>query len=183
MRDKYYLLDQVSLANLKRDVTLLSNRWPTRHTLSKHHPAIAATVAERMKQLGYGATLHSYEQQGKRLLNVIADKPGPKHPAILLCAHFDSRQQRLNEPEAPAPGADDNATGVAIIWELARLLHPIALKVPLRFAFFSGEEQGLWGSTAYAGELAEKKTPLELVFNVDQVGYPRKDLALFLDRD
>lgn len=183
MPDKYSLLSQISVDNLRRDVTALSTRWHTRHTLCQDHSAIAAAVASEFRKRGYTPTFHRYQQQGNTLLNVLAEKPGPKTPPLLVCAHFDSRQQRLQEPEAKAPGAGDNATGVAVVWELARLLRSVRLSHPVRFACFSGEEQGLWGATAYAQELAAARAPLELVFNLDQIGYPGKSRALFLDRD
>lgn len=183
MRDKYSLLEQVSETNLKRDVIALSTRWPTRHTLSRHHDAIATALTQRFKASGYVPRYHLYTRSGKSLKNVIADKAGPATPMILVCAHFDSRQQQLDQPESPAPGANDNATGVAVLWELARLLQPLKMKHPLRFCLFSGEEQDLWGSTAYAKELHERKTPIEFVYNLDQVGYPSKKRELFLDRD
>ncbi len=133
--------------------------------------------------MGYRSTRHAYEHSGKQLHNVLAQKPGGSGGAILLCAHFDSRQENLGAPESPAPGANDNATGVAVLFEMARLLKDVPLRVPLRFALFSGEEQGLWGSTAYAAECKKRGEKLTLVFNLDEVGYPDRAKSLFLDRD
>lgn len=181
--DKYQLLTQVSQANLERDVRDLATRWPTRHTLSKHHPAIVSYLSARFQALGYPPQRHSYEHSGKTLANVIAQRPGGSGPTLLVCAHFDSRQEDLSAPEAPAPGADDNATGVAVVFELARLLKNVPLKHPLRFALFSGEEQNLWGSTAYANACKARGESFKLVFNLDEVGYPDQEKHLFLDRD
>jgi carboxypeptidase Q len=81
-------------------------------------------------------------QAGER--NVIADLPG-EHPeeVTLLGAHFDSWD--------PAQGADDNGTGVAAVLEAARILKRLGVKprTTIRFAFFSGEEEGNLGSLAY----------------------------------
>ena len=181
--DKYALLKDVSRGNLEREVKELATRWPTRHTLSKHHPAIVAHLMARFQSLGYTPKRHAYSHQGKPLSNVLAEKAGGSGGAILLCAHFDSRQENLGAPEAPAPGADDNATGVAVLFEMARLLKNVPLRHPLRFALFSGEEQDLWGSTAYASECKARGEKLTFVFNLDEVGYPDKAKSLFLDRD
>lgn len=181
--DKYALLKRISRSHLERDVKDLATRWPTRHTLSKHHPAIVAYLSARLKALGYAPSRHGYTQAGAKLSNVIAQKPGGSGAPILVCAHFDSRQEDLHAPEAPAPGADDNATGVAVLLEVARLLKDIPMRVPVRFALFSGEEQNLWGSTAYAAECKKRGEKLTLVFNLDEVGYPDKEKHLFLDRD
>jgi Zn-dependent M28 family amino/carboxypeptidase len=181
--DKNALLKKISRASLERDVKDLATRWPTRHTLSKHHPAIVAYLSARFKALGYAPTLHGYTQVGVSLRNVLAQKSGGSGAPILVCAHFDSRQEDLGAPEAPAPGANDNATGVAVLFEVARLLKDIPMRVPVRFVLFSGEEQGLWGSTAYAAACKKRGEKLTLVFNLDEIGYPDKEKHLFLDRD
>lgn len=181
--DKKALLKKISRANLERDVKDLATRWPTRHTLSKHHPAIVAHLSARFKALGYAPTLHGYTQVGASLSNVLAQKSGGSGAPILVCAHFDSRQEDLHAPEAPAPGANDNATGVAVLFEVARLLKDIPMRVPVRFVLFSGEEQNLWGSTAYAAACKKRGEKLTLVFNLDEIGYPDKEKHLFLDRD
>jgi aminopeptidase YwaD len=126
---------------------------------------------------------HYYNKAGKRLRNVLADLPGKNTTTILLSAHYDSRMERLGDAQAPAPGANDNATGVAVLLEVARLLQNYALTDNLHFVLFSGEEQGLWGSQAYAKELKAKKTELKFVFNLDQIGYPPPDRAIYVDRD
>ncbi|MGC4044432.1 MAG: M28 family metallopeptidase [Armatimonas sp.] len=183
MRD-FKLVSQVSRANLERDVRELSTKWPTRHTMSRHHEAIADYLKGRMETLGLQTSLHTYTAQGKTRLNVIGET-GPKNPrsTVLFCGHFDSRQERIDQPEAPAPGADDNATGVATLLETARLLKDVPLKDRVIFAFFSGEEQGLWGSAAYTRVV--QKPPLRFVFNLDQIGYPAQkgDKAVFVDVD
>jgi Zn-dependent M28 family amino/carboxypeptidase len=181
--NKYELLGQVSRGNLERDVKELATRWPTRHTLSKHHPAIVAHLEKRFQTLGYTPKRHAYLHSGKTLHNVLAEKPSGSGGAILVCAHFDSRQEDIAAPEALAPGANDNATGVAVVFEVARLLKNTPLRHPVRFALFSGEEQDLWGSTAYASECKKRGEKLTLVFNLDEVGYPDTAKSLFLDRD
>jgi Zn-dependent M28 family amino/carboxypeptidase len=182
----FRLVSQISQDRLKRRVYDLSTRWPTRHTLSRHHAPCAAYLQGVMAGLGLKKTaaLHTYQAQGKTCYNVIGEL-GPKNPrsSVLFCAHFDSRQERIDQPEAPAPGANDNATGVAALLEVALLLRGVALKDRVVFALFSGEEQALWGSTAYAR--VPQKPPLRFVFNLDQIGYPPQtgEKSLFVDVD
>lgn len=177
-------VSQVSRANLEKDVRELSTKWPSRHTMSRNHEAIAEYLKGRLEALELKTSLHTYTMQGKSRLNVIGET-GPKNPrsTVLFCGHFDSRQERIDLPEAPAPGADDNATGVAALLETARLLKGVALRDRVIFALFSGEEQGLWGSKAYTQVV--QKPPLRFVFNLDQIGYPpqKGEKALFVDID
>jgi Predicted aminopeptidases len=180
----FSLLKQVSRANLERDVKHLSTAYPTRHTLGRYLDACADWLADRMRSLGYrDVSFHTYEKAGKRLRNVVTNKEGRGKRTILVSAHYDSRMQNLRDAESRAPGANDNATGVAAALEVARLLRPVPLSDSLRFVFFSGEEQGLWGSYAYAPQVKREGLDLRFVFNLDQIGYPPQDRALYVDRD
>lgn len=183
------LVSRVSRANLERDVNHLANAYPTRHTLGKYLPDVAEWLRKRLHENGVpGARLHTYSQFGRTLPNVVAEKPGIETPGsktqtILLCAHFDSRAENLMDATVRAPGADDNATGVAAVLEAVRVLTAHRLADHLRIVFFSGEEQGQWGSQAYAQAVKAEKLNLRFVFNVDQIGLPPADRALFVDRD
>lgn len=187
------LIERVSRANLERDIRHLTTAWPTRHTLSRHSAEAAKWIADRLRRLGMKPVLDPYQLPSRnapggkaRCLNVVGELAAIRKGAriSLVCAHFDSRQQNLGDPDAPAPGAGDNASGVAALLECARLLaaHAEPRRDTLRFVFFSGEEQGLLGSQAYARK-ASNRDGLRLVFNVDQIGYPPPDRALYVDRD
>jgi hypothetical protein len=80
---------------------------------------------------------------------------------ILLSAHIDS---------AGTPGAQDNASGVAVLLELARTLPKLNLPFRLRFVFLGAEEVGLLGSKAYVDRHRDDLQRCELVFNMDSVG-------------
>lgn len=185
------LVRKVSSTNIKRDVKHLSTAYPTRHTLGKYLLPCSEWLSLRLKQSGLrNVGFHEYTQSGKRLRNVVAEKATSlsgwtKPPkTVIVCAHFDSRMERLNDSEARAPGANDNATGVAVLLEAARILSPIALPDTLRFILFSGEEQGLWGSAAYVQNLpGVGPGSIRFVFNIDQIGYPPPNRAIFVDRD
>jgi len=91
------------------------------------------------------------------LENVYAILPGsdPKlaKTIFIVSGHFDSRPSNVMDPEADAPGADDDASGVAVSVECARLLSKAGVngrgiyRATILFAAVSGEEQGLLGST------------------------------------
>jgi hypothetical protein len=82
--------------------------------------------------------------------------------AILIAAHYDT---------VPAsPGADDNATGVAVVLEIARLFRSVSTPKTLQLAFFDQEETGLLGSKAFVSQPAHLKN-LQGVIIMDMVGY------------
>lgn len=181
------LIRQLSRPRIEAEVRYLATHWPTRHTLSKHHDDIVAYLQRRIAEIGgFVPGTHTYPMAGKTRTNVVGTLKArnPDAPTTLICAHFDSRQQDIGNAEAPAPGANDNGTGVAIVLELMRVLraNPNPARDTLRFVLFSGEEQGLVGSRAYASD-PKNRAGLRFVLNIDQVGFPPPDRALFIDRD
>ena len=187
-RPDFSLIKQISRPHIERDVKYLATQWPNRHTLGPYMVPVSDYLEKRMRQMGYSdVSIYPYTV-GKHtnLRNVVTQKTGTQKTAkqVFLCGHFDSRQANLGDPNAPAPGANDNGTGIAILLEVARLLVKAPLVSPLRFIFFSGEEQDLWGSTAYATDpRVTNPSQIKLVFNIDQVGYPPADKAIFVDQD
>ena len=71
----------------------------------------------------------------------------------------------------PAPGADDNATGVAVLLEAARLLAPLTFDFDLYFVAFQAEEIGLVGSAAYVDSLVGAGQEIFFCLNADMLGY------------
>lgn len=97
--------------------------------------------------------------------NVVAEIPGlrPDGPILFFGGHHDT--------QADSPGADDNATGVAAVLELARLLLPVAHGCALRFISFGAEEQLSVGSAAYVrAHREELATRGGLMLNFDSFG-------------
>ncbi len=95
---------------------------------------------------------------------------------VLACAHYDSVSElsSLQEPSAPAPGADDNATGTAAVLEFARAGRGHAYRRNVIYVCFSGEEEGLLGSSHFASRMATAGEPLLGVINMDMLGYADK---------
>lgn len=90
---------------------------------------------------------------GQTWQNLILTIPGKVYPeqVVIMSAHFDSTGGYYvkGEPYRPSPGADDNASGSASLLEAARLLHNLPLDRTVKLIWFTGEEQGLWGSGGY----------------------------------
>ena len=108
--------------------------------------------------------------------NVVATLPGsdPNAGYYVLCAHYDATAVRSigwNWREDPAPGADDNASGVALVLESARALAGQTFPWTIKFIAFSGEELGLFGSRAYAEEALLNNDRILGVFNFDMIGF------------
>jgi len=105
--------------------------------------------------------------------NVVGYLPGSQNPnsAILVSAHFDHIGSRNG---SICPGADDNASGTAAVLQLAAYfkVHPPAHT--LIFALFDGEEQGLWGSEAFAAKPPIPLAQIELVYNLDMIAQGTK---------
>src|SRR4029453_3592093 len=84
--------------------------------------------------------------------------PPATHPvlsktAFVAAGHFDSMPSSVMDPVSDAPGADDDASGVAAVLEAARLLAAGQYRATLVFAALSGEEQGLIGGERLLPEL------------------------------
>ncbi|MDY7076132.1 MAG: M28 family peptidase [Chloroflexota bacterium] len=140
-------------------------------------------VYEHMQTLGYDVSYHGYElpdydlrNHGYELpdydlRNVIGEKQGLVHPdqIFLLTAHLDSRAAAW--PHDPAPGADDNASGSTALLVAADLLADVDLVYTIRIVFFTGEEQGVWGSYYYARDVADAGEDILGVLNLDMIGW------------
>lgn len=77
----------------------------------------------------------------------------------------------LYDNNTATPGADDNATGVAVLLELAKAFAAEPPKYPVRFVAFDMEEYGLLGSQQYAEDLRQQGQPLRLMLSLEMLGY------------
>jgi photosystem II stability/assembly factor-like uncharacterized protein len=107
--------------------------------------------------------------------DIIGELLGTKYPddIIIVCAHQDSIS---DNPYLAAPGADDNGSGSAAVMAIAEQMSRMQFEHTVRFILWSGEEQGLLGSTAYANWAAENNQNIIAVLNADMIGY--KDDAI-----
>ncbi len=89
---------------------------------------------------------------------------------VYLVAHYDSRIEDRMDGQADAPGADDNASGVALLLELARVMARRQWDGTIRFLATSAEEQELAGARHHAAAAAAGALPIVAVLNNDMVG-------------
>jgi Zn-dependent M28 family amino/carboxypeptidase len=93
------------------------------------------------------------------ITNIIATLPGTRLESTgriyVVSGHYDSRVKNILDSESPAPGADDDASGVAAVLEMARVMSAREFPATIVFMAVAGEEQGLNGSAHWA-ELARK---------------------------
>jgi hypothetical protein len=178
-------LESVDIDKLKTTIEKLSGKSPineeggkfhNRHSKSQHIDKVAEWLKAELKNIGYNngdISFHNYTERGFNLKNVICDKKGTTGKIILLCAHYDTILNRdRNDATSRQPGANDNASGVASLLEVARIISNVKLGHTIRFVFFSGEEQGFWGSTHYAQELKAHDVELHVVVNMDMCSEP-----------
>src|SRR6266852_2990188 len=117
------------------------------------------------------------------LFNIVAVLPGKTHPEqrVVLSAHYDTISGATDtgrtdqpfvprDPNADAPGVTDDGSGTACVMELARVLSQYEFDKTLVFVTFSGEEEGLLGSTLYAAKAKANDQKIEAVLNNDIIG-------------
>ena len=109
---------------------------------------------------------------GVRVENVLAVQRGASDPerVIIVQAHIDSRVSDVMDFTSDAPGANDDASGVALVMEAARLLSKERFPATIVYAALSGEEQGLWGGQLLARVAKERGWKVAAVLNNDIVG-------------
>jgi hypothetical protein len=112
-----------------------------------------------------------------RITNVIATLRGSVTPerVYVISGHYDSRVTDVMNATADAPGADDDASGVAVSMELARVMATRAPKATIVLAAVAGEEQGLYGARHMAAQYKAAGTDVQGMFTNDIVGSSRAD--------
>lgn len=129
------------------------------------HFYVQQYIRQELEQWG-AVEIHEFQVRGKTHQNLILNLPAStenQKPPILIGAHYDA---------APGtPGADDNATGVAVLLELARAFAPAPARYPIRLVAFDMEEYGLLGSAQYAADLRQQQQPLRLMISLEMLGY------------
>jgi acetylornithine deacetylase/succinyl-diaminopimelate desuccinylase-like protein len=195
--------ERISPDSLLHTVRFLANQ-KTRRYSSKGSEAAVVFITNRLEGLGIpverhdvtvadrivAGTVHvvpgeqppaAHERRREVVTNVLGDLSlsAPGGNSLIICAHYDSRGDAGTEI---APGADDNASGVAVLLEAARVLVASGLRPRVTLAFFGGEEDSLIGSSAFANEALEDHLPLRGAINVDMVGYDEygpRDIVVF----
>lgn len=135
-------------------------------------------VRDAFVALGYDTQVQQYTAlpwYGEEFTcwNVIGERVGTEHPdqIYIVCGHLDSTAGEPWGQESTAPGADDNASGSAVVLEAARVMADFDFRYTVRFICFGAEEQGLCGSTYYAQQVAQAGEDILGVVNADMILY------------
>jgi Zn-dependent M28 family amino/carboxypeptidase len=106
------------------------------------------------------------------VMDVVAIQRGTEDPnrVIVITGHLDSRVTDVMDTTSDAPGANDDASGVAAVMEAARVLSRQKFRATLVFAALSGEEQGLYGGKVLADYAKSQGWQVEANLNNDIVG-------------
>lgn len=199
--DIQQMLEKISLERIQRSIYVLSS-FKTRHTLSDPSPSgdgiggaaswIRAEFERAAKESGgrLKVEIDDYVQPVQmpriahpvQIKNLYATLEGSRPDAAgrvyVISGHYDSRVTNILDSTSAAPGADDDASGVAAMLELARVMSHDPYPATLIFLAVAGEEQGLVGSAHWAQQAKEKGLQIAGVFNNDIIGSSRSDAGL-----
>jgi glutaminyl-peptide cyclotransferase len=174
-----------ALADLQKQLSF-GYRYPG----SEGHAQTIVWLEDELRNNHWQVTLYEYPYYDQIITNVIAHRDGTdvSAPHILLGAHFDTRLIADHNPietTEPVMGANDGASGVAVLTELSRVL-PETLPNEITLAFFDFEDQGgigqyrwIAGSTALAND--ENFNLPDQVIIVDMIG--DADLNIYMDHN
>lgn len=157
----------------------------SRHIHSSDIGLVTEVLAKDLEKIGGGhfsIRMDRFVHEGHELDNVEAELRGSvSEEIVLVTAHLDSTATSSHAPgdyhpdQDPAPGADDDASGVAAVLAIADVLKQLAVIKPpkrtIRFVLFNAEEHGLVGSKAYARTQAALAAPIIGVYQMDMIGY------------
>lgn len=156
---------------LKSDVTMLAGTIGERNT--NRYPQLqqsAAYISSRFRQLGYPVREEAYLANDRQVMNIEAEVKGTRTPEeiVVIGAHYDS------PPESP--GANDNASGVAALLELARQFKAAKPGRTIRFVAFVNEEPpwfqtDLMGSRVYAANARKRGDNIVAMLALETIGY------------
>jgi hypothetical protein len=128
-------------------------------------------IHAELVRLGYSVELQDWAGEGYADQNLVASKPGEtsREREIYFVAHLDGVNP---EGAARSPAADDDASGVVALLELARVLSSHNFENTVVLLFSTGEEQGTLGVENYLDQLSEEELrAIQFVVNVEMLGY------------
>jgi hypothetical protein len=172
MISRGFLRDTVSSERIGSHVRALEGvRHPV--TAPEALERCADYLTESLRTLGYQMSEHLFQENGRTFRNIIASRPGLLHPGerVAILAHYDT--------VSGTPGADDNASGVAVLLEMARTLSQLSFERTVHFIGVCLEENqqdddpnsGTRGSAALARHARAEGWDLTAVLVLESVAY------------
>jgi len=130
--------------------------------------AVKEYAREELHRGGYEVSEYPYSLDGQKVSNLQAILAGTESATVIVGAHYDS--------VAGTVGADDNATGVAAVLELARMMQGGKTQKTIRFVLFVNEEPPFFqtdamGSLVYARQLARDHVTVSSMISLEMLGY------------
>jgi Zn-dependent M28 family amino/carboxypeptidase len=160
----FRLRDMISIENLKQHVRNLHfDRNPYDHSLELEKAA--QYIQEEFLKMGWDVEEDPFQWEGRPYKNIVAEKKGTtfSENILILGAHYDT--------VPGSPGADDNASAVAVLLEVARNIQAIPLSMTLKLIAFSLEEVGYIGSTHYAEDAKKRGDQIFGMISLEMVGF------------
>jgi aminopeptidase YwaD len=134
-------------------------------------------IKKEFLKMGLNVSEDSFQWEGKSYKNIVAEKRGSasQDRVLILGAHYDTI--------SGSPGADDNASAIAVLLEVAKSIQQVSLNTTLRWIAFSLEEPGYIGSTHYAGEAKKRGDKILGMISLEMVGYTglKQNYPLYLN--
>ncbi|NOQ24798.1 MAG: M28 family peptidase [Bacteroidales bacterium] len=168
------MLNEVDTNNIEATISYLSS-YTTRDCFSTDVVNALNWINSTFESYGLNVTSQSLSSYDIPSFNVIATQTGTTIPDeyIVVGGHADSRSSELT-----APGADDNASGVAGVLEIARILSNYTFDRTIVYCAFSGEEYGLFGSKYFANDFKNNNKNIIGYVNLDMIGYKHSSQTL-----
>lgn len=175
-------------ANRAFDDVLVQMSLGPRIPGSQSHADVIAYIQKELKIAGWKAILQKINYQGHEIQNIIASRGDSTKPVTITAAHYDSRMRANQDADPslasqPVPGANDGASGVAVLLEMARVM-PEASSQNVWLVFFDAEDQGdlpgwdwILGSQAFVENLTQ---PVKQAVIIDMIG--DKDLDIYREK-
>lgn len=166
----------ISIENLKEHVKNIHFDRNPYHGYPKLEQA-AQYIEKEFLKTGLDVKEDHFEWEGKSYKNIVAEKRGITSPlrVLILGAHYDT--------VPGSPGADDNASAIALLLEVARNIQAVPLGSTVRLIAFSLEEYDYGGSAHYVEGLKKGGEEILGMISVEMVGFtaPRQDYPPYLD--
>jgi hypothetical protein len=147
----------------------------TRYYFAPQNEAVAGYIHDEFASFGLEVSYHVFTYfVDQTFKNVVATIPGITDPdkIYIVSAHFDSSSRF---PSTDAPGADDNASGMGAVLEIARVLSQYKFANTIKFIAFNLEEVLCTGSEIYADEAKANGDQILALINLDMIGYAPKN--------
>ena len=154
----------ISTENLKGHVERMNfDRSPDEGYLGLE--GAAQYIKKEFLKMGLDVREDQFQWQGRSFRNIVAEKAGKTFPnkVWILGAHYDT--------VPGSPGADDNASAVSMLLEVARAIQALPLKSTIRFIAFSLEEYEFAGSAHYVGSLKKSEEEILAMISLEMVGF------------